>query len=94
MGDKKTETIQEWEARRKKSIEAVMNLRLFDDILMTVAFKDNPEAVACILRVLLGDPKIEVAKVIVQDTYTNLYGRGVRLDIHAIDRKGRHFNLD
>lgn len=94
MSKKKPETSKEWEARRQKNIEIVMDLRLIDDIFMTVALKDNPKAVECILRILLKDPTLKVETVKVQDVYANLSGRGVRLDIHAIDGQGRHFDIE
>lgn len=91
---KKKETLEQWNIRREEALKAIEKLRLMDDILMTVAFKENLLAVQCMLRIILNDTGIIVMKVIVQDVYSNLRGRGVRLDIHAVDSLGRHFNVE
>ena len=65
-----------------------------DDLFMTFALKNSKEAVECILRIILKDKDLHVVEVIVQDVEPNLYGRGVRLDVHAIDGKGRHFDIE
>lgn len=93
---KKTEGCEnaEWEARHREILDKIQNFCYLDDIFMTVALKNNIEAVECILRIILQDPKIQVIEVIAQDVMPNLYGRGVRLDIHAIDKDGRHFNVE
>lgn len=87
-------TSDEWKGHHQGILNRIQNFCLLDDIFMTVALKNNTNAVACILRIILQDPQIQVVEVIAQDVMPNLHGRGVRLDVHAIDKYGRHFDVE
>ena len=74
-----------------KILEYIRNFRLLDDDFMTKCFEDNIEATEFILKIILNlDLKVKSVKT--QDTIKNLYGRSVRLDIHAVSAEGKHFN--
>ena len=83
-----------WKDCHQEILDRIQNFCLMDDIFMTVALKNDIRAVECILRIILQDPQIQVVEVIAQDVVQNLHGRGVRLDVHAIDKNGRHFDVE
>lgn len=83
-----------WAAEHREALEKLRNFCFMDDFFMTAALKRDYAAVACILQIILQDPFIQVVNIFVQDTVPNLYGRSVRLDIHAVDKDGRHFDVE
>ena len=79
--------------QHQKILEHIKNFRLLDDDFMTKCFEDNIEATEFILKIILNlDLKVKSVKT--QDTIKNLYGRSVRLDIHAVSAEGKHFNIE
>ncbi|MCD7733364.1 MAG: PD-(D/E)XK nuclease family transposase [Oscillospiraceae bacterium] len=68
--------------------------RLMDDDFMTLVFGGNIEATQLLLRIILDDPKITVIETIGQFEIKNQNGRSVRLDIHAVDANGQHFDVE
>ena len=60
---------------------------------MSVVFENDTELTAFVLKIILN-LDLTVTSVRVQEPLTNLKGRGVRLDIHAISADGKHFNIE
>lgn len=61
---------------------------------MKRCLKDNIPAVECILRIIMERPGLRVLDLRVEDVVPNLLGRGIRMDIHAVDAEGRHYNIE
>lgn len=81
----------------KKPIDRILDdLDLFDDSLMSMAFDRNIEATELLLRILLKRSDIKVISVIGQKEFQNpeVHGRGIRLDILAIDSTGKYYNVE
>ena len=74
-------------------VAAVKRLTLMDDVFMSVVFENDTELTAFVLKIILN-LDLTVTSVRVQEPLTNLKGRGVRLDIHAISADGKHFNIE
>ncbi|MBQ7454774.1 MAG: PD-(D/E)XK nuclease family transposase [Selenomonadaceae bacterium] len=71
----------------------VQRLTLMDDVFMSAVFENDTELTAFVLKIILN-LDLKVTSVRVQEPLTNLKGRGVRLDIHAISEDGKHFNIE
>lgn len=72
----------------------VQESRLLDDSLMTVVFNDNIELAQFVVNTILEREDLIVKQVKTQDTLKNLRGHSVRLDVHAVDDKGKHYNIE
>ena len=79
---------------RRDYREEINRLRLLDDNFMTAVFSRNEKAVQLVLRIIIGKQDLIVVSVKVQDEKHNLRGRSVRLDVHAIDSKGVHYDIE
>ena len=53
----------------------------------------HKECTELLIRVIIGRDDLHVVKVTVQKTLKGL-GRSVRLDIYAVDDKGRKYNIE
>ncbi|MDO4621049.1 MAG: PD-(D/E)XK nuclease family transposase, partial [Lachnospiraceae bacterium] len=75
---------------------AIDELTLFDDELMTLVFDQNVPAAECLLRIVLMDNTIKVKSVISQRELraAEVGKRSVRLDILAEDAYGRLMNIE
>lgn len=82
------------EARHQRALSIIKRFRLLDDDFMKRCFKNNYPAVECILRIILQKKDLVVKKLEVEDTIPNLQGRGVRFDVHAIDSKGKEYDIE
>ena len=69
-------------------LEKLKKLRLMDDDFMCAAFKDDPAAVKEVLAPIMKKEDLIIQNISVQDTYTNLRGHSVRLDVTATDSFG------
>lgn len=69
-------------------------MRLMDDQFMTMVFAHSKESVQHTLRVILDNNELEVRDVRTQDDIPNLWGHAVRLDVHAIDATGLHYDVE
>jgi hypothetical protein len=79
----------------KEIEEIVENLTLFDDQFMTRVFDQNKPATKLLVSIIL-DKQIEIASVVGKDDLNNpvVKGRGVELDILAMDINGDYFNVE
>lgn len=82
------------EKRHQRALHIIKHWRLLDDDFMKRCLKDNIPAVECILRIIMDMPDLTVQTLIVEDTIPNLQGRGIRLDVHAIDSKNREYDIE
>ncbi len=77
----------------KKQMEVIRKFRLIDDTFMTKVFEDK-ECSELLLRVILDRDDLTVVSSITQYEIKNLQGRSSRLDIFAVDKDGKHFNIE
>ena len=80
----------------KELNKAIDDLTLFDDDLMSKVFDGNIEATELLLKIILERKDIKVLRVKGQVEMKSPYtdGRSIRLDIHAIDKKGVEFDVE
>lgn len=74
--------------------ERIKNFRLLDDLFMREVLRDNIAGVQDIVRIILENPEINVVKVDVDESFSNVHGRGVRLDVLATDGEGKLYNIE
>ncbi len=70
------------------------DLRLIDDIMMTVFFDGDCENVQKMINIILERDDLIVKSVKTQYKIANLKGRAVRLDIYAEDAQGGVHNIE
>lgn len=78
----------------EKYLEKIKRMRFMDDDFMCAAFKDDPIAVREVLVPIMGREDLTVQSITVQDTYTNLRGHSVRLDVVATDATGKIYDIE
>ena len=92
------ETAQEKEKKarekRAKIMEQIQQFRLFDDNFMTKCFEDNIECTELVLQIIMEKSDLKVIEARTQYTIKNLQGRSIRLDVDAIDSKGKKYNIE
>lgn len=89
------QTLSELQNRRhKRALQIIKRWRLMDDDFMKRCLKDNIPAVECILRIIMEQPDLTVLSVHIEDTIPNLLGRGIRMDVHAIDSRGTEYDIE
>lgn len=79
--------------RRAELLEIIRNFRLMDDTFMSKVFEDK-ECAELLLRVILGRDDLTVVRVVSQYELKNLQGRSARLDIYAVDNKGKQYDIE
>lgn len=82
------------EQTHQQDLERLKLFRYMDDDFMTACLEDNYEAVELILRIVLGQEDITIKSIRVQDSMKNLQGRSAILDVHAVDSKGKEFDVE
>jgi len=83
----------ELEAKHREDLERLHNLRLLDDDFMTKVFEDKKSA-ELLLRIILNRDDLKVRESFSQYGIKNLQGRSVRLDILAVDRENRIYDIE
>ena len=95
---KERETAQEKEKKAKekraKIMEQIQQFRLFDDDFMTKCFEDNIECTELVLQIIMEKSDLKVTEARTQYTIKNLQGRSIRLDVDAVDSKGKKYNIE
>ena len=79
---------------RLRAYQTLQSFTLMDDTFMTSVFDNDTEVTAYLINTILGRNDIHVISVVAQDSINNLYGRGVRLDITAVDSNGKIYNIE
>ncbi len=67
--------------------------RFMDDEFLTACFKDRPDCMELILRIILDRPDLAVDRVWVQHYIKNIHGRSLQLDLHS-KTTGEEFNIE
>jgi len=83
----------DFEHKHKKDLESIRNFRLMDDNFMSKVFEDKSCA-ECLLQVILNRDDLAVREVHGQHGLNNIQGRSVRLDILAVDKENRVYNIE
>ena len=74
-------------------LNIIENFRLMDDTFMSKVFEDKACA-ELLLRVILNRDDLTVVRVVSQFELKNLQGRSARLDIYAVDNKGKQYDIE
>ena len=81
------------ELQHKKDLEYIKNFRLIDDDFMKKVFTDKA-CVQLVLRIIMDKSDLTVTDVQSEYVVHNLYGRSVRLDVHAVDDAGKEYDIE
>ena len=73
---------------------ALKRMRMLDDTLMKCVFKDNKPAVEQMLRIILSRDDLVVESFTIGKEYKNLKGHSICMDILAVDKDGKHYNIE
>lgn len=93
MTEVKHEKNLDLERKHEKDLQYIRNFRLMDDDFMSKVFEDK----ACaefLLQIILNRDDLTVQEVHGQHDLKNLQGRSVRLDILAVDKTNRVYNIE
>lgn len=82
------------EFTNEKYREKLKQLTLFDAILFRKVFDLNIPAAEVLLRTIMENDKIRVARSKTEYTVTGLASHSVQLDLLAMDEHGRFFNVE
>ena len=77
-----------------KYLEAIKKFRLIDDTFFDVCMDGSIECMELLLRLFLQRDDIIVKEVVTQRSAPNLYGRGARFDVIAVDSTGKIYNIE
>ena len=79
--------------KRQADLKRIQGFRLLDDDFMSKVFEDK-DCAEFLLQIILKRSDLKVKKVQGQYDVKNLQGRSVRLDILAVDRNNRAYNIE
>lgn len=79
---------------REDVLAVLEGMRLMDDVFMELCFKDAPEVVQLVLRIVLSMPKLRVDKVTTQEKAVGIGSRAVCFDVLAQDERGNWYNIE
>ena len=84
----------EFLSEQDKNMRVIADYRMFDDTFMSAVFDGKTEETEFLIRVILQRDDIVVEKSKAQFFISNIYGRGVRLDILASDKHGNAYHFE
>ena len=93
MSERKSQQELDFERKHEEDLQRLRGLRLIDDDFMAAVFEER----ACaefLLQIILKRDDLTVKEVHGQYSVKNLQGRSVRLDILAVDRENRAYNIE
>ena len=93
MSERKSQQELDFERKHEEDLQRLRGLRLIDDDFMAAVFEER----ACaefLLQIILKRDDLTVKEVHGQYSIKNLQGRSVRLDILAVDRENRAYNIE
>lgn len=93
MSERKSEQELDFEQKHKEDLQRIREFRLIDDDFMAAVFEDH-DCAEFLLRIILKRDDLVVREVRGQYSIKNLQGRSVRLDILAVDRNNRAYNIE
>ena len=82
------------EKRYQDNLQRIRGFRLLDDEFMTRVFSGNPALTEMVLRIVLENDELTVESVQVQSEIKNLRHRSLRLDIRAVDKTGKQYDIE
>ena len=82
------------ETEQEKNLKSVDDFRMFDDTFMSAVFDGKIEETQFLIRVILERNDITVIDSKAQFFISNIYGRGLHLDIFAKDEKGHAYHFE
>lgn len=82
------------ECKKKQLLDKIKEFRLLDDDFMSKVFEDDYECIELLLHIIMEKPDLKVKEAHTQYSIKNLLGRSVRLDILAIDKLGKKYNIE
>ena len=83
----------DFERKHQEDLQRLRGFRLLDDDFMTKVFEDE-DCAGFLLKIILNRDDLTVKRSNSQYTVKNLQGRSVRLDILAVDRENRVYNIE
>ena len=93
MSERKSQQELDFERKHEEDLQRLRGLRLIDDDFMAAVFEERACA-AFLLQIILKRDDLTVKEVHGQYSIKNLQGRSVRLDILAVDRENRAYNIE
>ena len=93
MSERKSQQELDFERKHEEDLQRLRGLRLIDDDFMAAVFEER----ACaefLLQIILKRDDLTVKEVHGQYSIKNLQGRSVRLDILAVNRENRAYNIE
>ena len=79
---------------REEDLERLRKFRLMDDDFMSKCFEDNIECTELVVQIVLNRDDLKIEQVHTQHQIKNLQGRSVILDIYAVDKSGKRYNIE
>ena len=79
---------------RERNLKDIEEFRMFDDTFMSAVFDGKTEETEVLIRVILNRDDISVIDSKAQFFMSNVYGRGLRLDIFAKDNDGNAYHFE
>lgn len=79
---------------QEKNLRSIDDFRMFDDTFMSAVFDGENKETQFLIRVILGREDIIVTDSKAQFFMSNIYGRGIRLDIFAKDVENRAYHFE
>lgn len=83
----------DFEQKHEEDLQRLRGFRLLDDDFMSKVFEDT-ECAEILLQIILNRDDLNVKKSNSQYSIKNLQGRSVRLDMLAVDRQNRVYNIE
>ncbi len=75
-------------------IRQIREFCLMDDIFMTMFFDGQNHLMELVLKIILNTDDLKVQQTKTQFEIHSIGGRSARLDVLAIDSKGKHYNFE
>ena len=79
---------------KKEDLERLRKFRLMDDDFMSKCFEDNIECTELVVQIVLNRDDLKIEQVHTQHQIKSLQGRSVILDIYAMDKQGKRYNIE
>ena len=79
---------------KKEDLERLRKFRLMDDDFMSKCFEDNIECTELVVQIVLNRDDLKIEQVHAQHQIKSLQGRSIILDIYAMDKKGKRYNIE
>lgn len=86
--------MDETQKLREEDLRRLKNFRLLDDDFLGIVFNSDIEATELVLNIILDRNDLSVTSVVGQRELKKPIGRSVRLDIHAVDSKGKQYDVE